>query len=468
VRGFVLSSQTHTWPALRDGLESSGLFSCLRRFEPTSNADALRNLIRLQTPHVIILDHSSFDQLALLRELTVEINPHIQLVAAGTDLHGDQLLGLMRNGVREYLQAPFGESELRSPLGRLQQRAELNSAAFPFSEDLFVFLPAQPGVGATTLAVQTALALADDRGRKTLLLDLDLNNGLISFLLRLANTIPMSAAMSRDVELDDEMLARLVSSRGRLDVAQSSEMQFGGRLDPAWMLELIAAARRNYQTICVDVSEALEEHAVAVMQEAREIFLVCTPEVQVLYLARKRLMELERLGLAGRVRVIVNRAATNNRITPSQVAELLGVSEYLPVANDYKRVSQAWVTGEKIAPKSELGRDIRALAAWMAQADIAEEQSKESSPKKQLGWMGSLKNRLLGGQKNSADVSLEEGSAEGLAALAHAVAGEEASPAITPDPVPRAQSHRSTGPRLLRRKRGEAAKPNAIGASPSP
>ncbi|MEP7365608.1 MAG: hypothetical protein ABI972_20325 [Acidobacteriota bacterium] len=466
MRGFVLSSETQTWPALRDGLESSGLFSCLRRFDPTGHDDLLRNLIRLQTPHVIILDKTSFHILEMLRDITAEMNPHIQLVVAGEDLHGDVLLGLMRNGVREYLPAPYGEAELSGPLGRLQQRIEMNSEAFSFTEDLFVFLPAQPGVGATTLAVQTSLALAEDRKRKTLLVDLDLSNGLISFLLRLNNTIPMSAAMNREMEMDDDLMNKLVASRGKLDVATSSEMQFGGRLDPGWIVELLSAARKKYQSVCVDVSEALEEHAVAAMQEAREIFLVCTPEVQVLYLARKRLMELERLGLSGRVRVIVNRATTNSHVTPAQVAELLGVPEYLPMANDYKRVSEAWVSGERIAPKSELGRDIRTLAAWMAQADIAEEQAKESRPKKQLGWMDSLKNRLLGARKKQVAATLEESSATGLAALANAVATEGTPPAAVPEAPSTALAHRASASRAARRKRGDAPKMRAIGAAP--
>lgn len=462
MRGFVLSSDAFGWPALRDGLESTELFSCLRRFEPTGDTEALRNLIRLQTPHVVILDASSFQHLTTLREVTKQINPHIQLAAAGGDLCGDDLLSLMRNGVREYLPAPFGAAELAGPLGRLQRRVDLNPQAFAFTEDLFVFLPAQPGVGATTLAVQTSLALADGRGRKTLLVDLDLSNGLISFLLRLTNPIPMSAAMNRNVELDDDLLSRLVANKGNLDVATSSEMQFGGRLDPAWMVELIAAARKKYQTICVDVSEALEEHAVAVMQEAREIFLVCTPEVHVLYLARKRLMELERLGLAGRVRMIVNRASSNPLITPVQVADLLGVPEYLPVANDYQRVSQAWVSGERISPKSELGRDIRTLAAWMAQADVAQEQAKEAHPKQQLGWMNGLKHRLLGARKTKIQETPEDLQAAGLAALADAVANQQTGETAAEDSASTLPARR--GP-VSRKPTVDAAKLKASSAS---
>lgn len=407
MRCIVLSSQAFDWPQLREGLEASGLFTCLRRFEPVADGDRLEGLIRLQIPHVVVMDSTSFPYLAQVREAAARVNPHIQLAAAGGNLSGDELLALMRNGVREYLPEPFGMEELSGPLTRLQQRAEASAASFPISEDLFVFLPAQAGVGATTLAVQTALALAEDRKRKTLLVDLDLSNGLISYLLRLNNPVPLSEALSRDVELDEGLLKQLVGSRGRLDVTRSSEMQIGGRIEPARMIELLAAARRHYDTICVDVSEAMEEHAVAALQEAREIFLVCTPQVQVLYLARKRILELSRLGLAGRVRVIVNRAGSNAKIRPEQVAELLGVPEYLPVANDYQRVSEAWVSGDRIPPKTDLGRDIRALAAWMSSADIVEEQAKESRPKKNLGWMDGVRHRLLGSKSGGETVGGE-------------------------------------------------------------
>ncbi|MCC7235750.1 MAG: hypothetical protein IT163_10630 [Bryobacterales bacterium] len=456
MRGIVFSSRNAEWPALREALEASGQFSSLSLLDAGSPAEEIHREIQRRTPHLVIIDRSSFERLAEVRDIAAHVNPHIHLAAAGDNLHGDELLSLMRNGVREYLPAPFGPEELDGPLSRLQQRIDANPGAFPFSEDLFVFLPAQAGVGATTLAVQVALALAEDRKRKALLVDLDLSNGLIAFLLRLTNPIPVSDALSRDVELDEEMLARLVASRGGLDVTRSGEMQFDGRLDPSRVMELLTAARRKYETVCVDVSEAMNEHEVAAMQEAREIFLVCTPQVPVLYMARRRILELSRLGLAGRVRVIVNRAGTNSMVQPAQVAELLGVQEYLPVANDYARVSQAWVSGERIPPKTELGRDIRALAAWMARADIAAEQSKEQKPKTQLGWMESLRSRFLK-EKGPTEAQVAETNADGLAALS-AHTGVSAGPPADEAAGTKALARGGAGTRLVRRKRGEGAK----------
>ncbi len=471
MRGIVFSSRIAEWPALRDALEATSQFTSLSLLDAGAQAEQMHGEMQRRTPHLVVIDASSFERLAEVRDIAAHVNPHILLAAAGDNLHGDELLGLMRNGVREYLPAPYGAEELSGPLARLQQRIDATASAFPFSEDLFVFMPAQAGVGATTLAVQVSLALAEDRKRKSLLVDLDLSNGLIAFLLRLANPIPVTEALSRDVELDEEMLARLVASRGALDVTRSGEMQFDGRLDPGRVLELLTAARKRYETVCVDVSETMNEHEVAAMQEAREIFLVCTPQVPVLYMARRRILELSRLGLAGRVRVIVNRAGTNNMVTPAQVAELLGVQEYLPVANDYPRVSEAWVSGERIPPKTELGRDIRALAAWMARADIATEQAKEPKPKTQLGWMQGLRSRFLK-EKGPTKAQIAETNAEGLAALtAHTgisagVPLEDAAGADSPeDGGAKALARVVAGSRLTRRKRGEGAKTRVPGES---
>ncbi|MBK7928900.1 MAG: hypothetical protein IPJ98_15860 [Bryobacterales bacterium] len=470
MRCIVLSAQAFDWPLLRGGLEASGLFTCLRRFEPVADADRLEGLIRQQIPHVVVMDGSSFPYLPQVREAAARVNPHIQLAAVGGNLSGDELLALMRNGVREYLPAPFGMDELSGPLTRLQQRVEASAASFSISEDLFVFLPAQAGVGATTLAVQSSLALAEDRKRKTLLVDLDLSNGLISYLLRLNNPVPLSEALSRDVELDEGLLKQLVGSRGRLDVTRSSEMQIGGRIEPARMIELLAAARRRYETICVDVSEAMEEHAVVALQEAREIFLVCTPQVQVLYLARKRMLELSRLGLAGRVRVIVNRAGSNAKVRPEQVADLLGVAEYLPVANDYPRVSEAWVSGDRIPPKTDLGRDIRALAAWMSSADIVEEQAKESRPKKNLGWMEGVRHRLLGSKgggeaAGGAAAASEPLDQAALNALAGAVSQNAGAQVESGEPGT-ALARVAPASKLARIRRAGAAKAKGASAAP--
>jgi hypothetical protein len=51
----------------------------------------------------------------------------------------------------------------------------------------------------------------------------------------------------------------------------------------------LSFARRQYSTICVDLSGMMERYSVEVLHEAKQVFLVATSELPVLHLAREKL-----------------------------------------------------------------------------------------------------------------------------------------------------------------------------------
>ena len=83
---------------------------------------------------------------------------------------------------------------------------------------MYSFLPAKPGVGATTLAVNTAVALAKGDDTRVFLGDFDLNCGLIRFMLQLRNSYSVLDASQKAEQIDENLWPQLVTSFGTLDV----------------------------------------------------------------------------------------------------------------------------------------------------------------------------------------------------------------------------------------------------------
>ncbi len=121
--------------------------------------------------------------------------------------------------------------------------------------------------------------------------------------------------------------------------------------------------RRHYQAICLDLSGILEKFSVELLHESKEIFLVCTPEVPSLHLAREKLHFLRSLELDSRVRVLLNRATRQSLIPVSEVEKILSVPVYMTFPNDYLGVHRALTSGKHVSPASELGAGFGALAA---------------------------------------------------------------------------------------------------------
>jgi Flp pilus assembly CpaE family ATPase len=136
----------------------------------------------------------------------------------------------------------------------------------------------------------------------------------------------------------------------------------GSRIDATQIRYLLEFARRNYKAICLDLSGILEKFSIEILLEAKQIFLVCTPEVPSLHLAREKLRFLRGLELGDRVKILLNRAQRQSLIPIAEVEKLLDLPVFMSFPNDYVRVHTAITAGKNVNPGSELGGRFRALA----------------------------------------------------------------------------------------------------------
>src|SRR5262249_47478881 len=127
--------------------------------------------------------------------------------------------------------------------------------AFETTDSVFAFLPAKAGSGATTIAVNTSLALSKMPNTNVLLADLDLNSGLVGFMLLLnQSTYSIMDAAENALELDENLWPKLVSSKDRLDVLPVGKLSPGFRIEAAQIRHILSYARRHYTSIFVDLS----------------------------------------------------------------------------------------------------------------------------------------------------------------------------------------------------------------------
>jgi Flp pilus assembly CpaE family ATPase len=119
------------------------------------------------------------------------------------------------------------------------------------------------------------------------------------------------------------------------------------------------------------MSGNLERYSLEIMHESKRIFLVCTPEIPSLHLAREKYLYLKQLDLGDRVSVLLNRCPKRSLITPAQIEQLLGVPIYMTFPNDYQGVQRAMTEGRWVEANTELGRQFTSLAQNMLEAKVA-------------------------------------------------------------------------------------------------
>jgi pilus assembly protein CpaE len=383
LRGVIICPDQKLGTELMEALAPTQRVEVVRTLDHYPNDVALARFLRAAAPEVVFLSvESTQESLELASRIEAQA-PGTLIVAINRTCTPDTLIEPMRAGIREFLAPPFDSDVVRQALDRMEQLIERTPRIIE-SAQVIAFLPSKAGVGASTVALNTSIMLSQLADSKTLLMDLDLNCGIIAFMLQIDSPYSIVTAAENAAEMDEDLWRKVVSSFDRLDVLSAGKLAPGFRIEVSQIRYLLEFARRNYKVISVDLSGILEKYSIELLHEANEIFLVCTLEVPSLHLAREKLRFLRGLDLGSRVKILLNRVQRSGSLIPiSEVEKLLQLPVYRTFPNDYIGVHKALTSGKHVNPASELGKGFRSLA----EAIRAEQQPPENTKAGLLGLL---------------------------------------------------------------------------------
>ena len=376
LRGIIISPDEGLAEELQELLSQVNTVGIVRWVDRYPNAIDLGRTLRAHAPQVVFLGLQDMDAAFETASRIEACVPGMQIVTFGNNADPQALMALMRLGIREYLGAPFQIRDITETLKRVKENLDRNPLR-PFeSEYIFSFLPSKPGVGTSTIAMNAAWACSRQPETKSLLIDLDLNSGMQRFMLKLDNEYSIVDASENAFRLDETLWPQLVTSISHMDVLHSGRLNPGYRIDGAQIRSIVEFARRNYQSVCVDLSGNMEKYSIEIMQESKRVYLVTTPEIASLHLARERYHYLRQLDLGDRIQLILNRSQKRAHISVSQIEDLLGIPVLASIPNDYQGVSQALTAGKPVDVNSDLGHEFQVLAAAMMERKAVKSAAK--------------------------------------------------------------------------------------------
>ena len=376
LKSVVISPDGDLVNQLDVAFQDMGGIVILKDLDHYPHEHELARVLRTNVPHVVFLGISDLEKALETAQIIEKESPGVQVVAFHSQADPKILLQLMRAGIREFVAPPFHHGSLSDAFTRVREQAERRPPADAKTDMVYSFLPSKPGSGTTTIAVNTSLAIARQENANCLLVDLDLNSGLVRFMLKADSSYSVLDAAENAFKMDDNLWPQLVTTRGNLDILHSGKINPGVRVEGSQVRHLLEYARRNYRAICVDLSGNMEKYSIEVMQESKQIFLVCTPEIPSLHLAREKYQFLEKLELGDRVTILLNRTTKRPVISSEQIQSLLGLPVTLSLPNDYMGVHRALTAGQAVDPKSDLGRQYKILADTMLEKRPADGAAK--------------------------------------------------------------------------------------------
>ena len=276
------------------------------------------------------------------------------------------IIAAMRGGAMEYLYPPF-ESRLRAALQRIWVNRGIENAVEHAGKTLG-FLSVKGGCGATTVACHLAREFQRQTEQRILLADVDLEAGMIQFLMKTDSPYSVLDAVTNVHRLDSCFWKALVSNgTPRLEVITAPARGAGGPVEEVPFRHVLRFTRTQYDWILADLGRGLNPVALSLLGEIDECFLVTTPDVPALYKAKHMMQTLVEGGYRrDHLRLLVNRADKNAELTMDDMERMLGVPAYSVVPNDYAALHEAYTEGTLAEPGSALGAHYGRLAAKIA------------------------------------------------------------------------------------------------------
>lgn len=311
------------------------------------------------------------DELSGLREHTAA-----PVLLVSTDASEEVLETALETGVEDVLLLPEPLENVVFAIRRAGRSGRRQAAAGEerLGRTLTVFSP-KGGTGKTVLATSLAASYAQHQGRRTLLLDLDLQFGDAALALGCDPQRTVADLVSSPGTVDAEKLAAYVLRHptGVELLPAPLRPEDSELIGDEQLAQVLEAARAAYEVVVVDTTPLFHGALLTALDWTDVLLLVCGVDVTSLKNVHLSLRTLSMLSFPpDRIRVVLNRAHSAHGLKRAEVQEALG----LPVAAEIP-YDKAVVTGinegipAALDGRSDFARAVREMAETLLPAEAA-------------------------------------------------------------------------------------------------
>jgi pilus assembly protein CpaE len=326
---------------------------------------------------VIIIDLDPNPEYALELVESLCANGMATVMVFSSKPDSEMLVRCMRAGAREFLTPPFAQATMAEALVRAAARRPAGRTQKKTRGKLLVFLGAKGGAGVTTVACNFAVALAQDSGQSTLLIDLDLPLGDAALNLGIIAEYSTINALQDYNRLDPALLEKLIvkhssgvwvlAAPGRFPTFQASNEAID---------KLIAVARLGFDNVVVDVGSKFDSTGNLLYRESTTVYLVTQAGIPELRNSNRLISQYFPHG-DKKLEVVLNRYEPKALgVTDEHITKALTRPAQWKIPNDYPAVRRMQNTATPlISLDSPISRLIKKMARTVS--GVAEEEPKK-------------------------------------------------------------------------------------------
>ena len=339
---------------------------------PVAASDPVIRRIQGANPDVVLVDIPAENPTTALRaiELLQQEVPSAAVFAIGSLSQPQVIVASMRAGAREFMERPTTTGELLEAFVRLTSQRKVQKEEVARGK-VFTVVNAKGGSGATTVAVNLALALHSSHGGVALVDIAPLGHSALH--MNLKPLFSVADALRNLHRLDHSLLEGFMTRHDTgLQVLAGPNTPSLVEPSTAEFARLFDMLVGHFRYVVVDASTRLDSTTRLVANLSDTVLLVAHADVASLWSAGRIQQYLSESGGRDRVRLVLNRFRKIPGFTETDAEAAAGIKLLWKIPNHYFAVSTAIDRGVPLMHQNntEIARSFTGLAVRLTENDV--------------------------------------------------------------------------------------------------
>jgi pilus assembly protein CpaE len=345
---------------------------CANSSLPLAANDAVIRKTQSFSPDVVLVDIGGEGIGGTLRAIEIlhQELPQTVLFAIGPMSQPQLIVNAMRAGIREYLERPTTTNDLLEAFVRLTATRRKPGREGSRGK-VFTIVNAKGGSGATTVAVNLALALQSVH-HSTALVDLaPLGHCALHFNVKPSFTV--SDAIANLHRLDASLLdSYMAHHESRLQILAGPSVPSTVETSASDFARLLDMIVGQFRYIVMDASSRLDNATRLVSNLSEKVLIVAHADVASLWSAGRVAQYLSETGSRDRFALVLNRYRKVAGFNEAETEAAIGAPVLWRIPNQYFAISAAIDRGVPVmnSANTEIARSFAGLAQLLTKDDL--------------------------------------------------------------------------------------------------
>lgn len=295
-------------------------------------------------------------------------NRNAIIVSLSNSNSTNTIIKAMRAGSSEFLQKPVTETAFHNLVNDILQNFESG-----YSENACKIISTfsnKGGIGKTSIAVNTAIEIAEMTKEKVALIDLNLQLGDVSTFLDLTPAFDIAYIVKNLDNMDDETIIQSLTqykNSSLFVIADPVNIEKSKEITAEQIEKLLTRLKRIFSYIIIDVSTSIDAKSIKALDFSNLVLLIAIVNLPAIRNLQRCMNMFEKLGYSGeKIKLILNRYMENEDIKTADIEEVVKQKVYWKIPNNYLTMMSAVNKGvpvNSINPDSNIAVNYKDFAS---------------------------------------------------------------------------------------------------------